>query len=141
MFEDEEGFNYATLLRVRLRDLDHMKHVNNSVYATYMEQARMDYFTDVLDLGIDDVEMALASSHIEFEKQVRYGGQLRVQIRVPELGTTSFPFEYRFVDSGDVAATARTVQVVLDTAGETTRPIPDTWRERITAHEGIEQEK
>jgi acyl-CoA thioester hydrolase len=140
MFEDEEGFNYATLLRVRLRDLDHMKHVNNAVYATYMEQARMDYFTDVLGIGIDDVEMALASSHIEFENQVRYGGQLRVQIRVPELGTTSFPFEYRFVDGEDVAATARTVQVVLDAAGETTREIPDSWRETIVEHEGFERD-
>ena len=139
MFEDEEGFNYATLLRVRLRDLDHMKHVNNAVYATYMEQARMDYFTDVLGIGIDDVEMALVSSHIEFENQVRYGGQLRVQIRVPELGTTSFPLEYRFVDGEDVAATARTVQVVLDEAGETTRAIPDPWREKIVDHEDLER--
>jgi acyl-CoA thioester hydrolase len=135
MGADEYG--YETAMLVRVRDLDHMKHVNNAVYATYMEQARVDYFEDVLDVGLDDIEMAVVTSHIEFERQVRHGGELTVQMRIPDLGRSSFPFEYRFLDGEETAATARTVQVVLDTENDTSKPIPDDWRAGIAAHEDI----
>lgn len=141
MFGSDATFEYDTEMRVRVRDLDHMKHVNNSVYATYMEQARIDYFADVLDLTLDELEMAVVSSQIEFERQVRYGGYLTIQVRAPELGRTSFPFEYRFLDNDDVAARARTVQVALDTENDEARPLPDSWRQRIAAHEGIPEEQ
>lgn len=137
MFDDDSGSAYETELRVRVRDLDHMKHVNNAMYATYMEQARADYFADVLDVGLEGLDMAVVSSHIEFEQQVRYGGVLTVQVRVPELGRTSFPFEYRFLDDEAVAATAKTVQVALDTEADAARPLPDAWRERIVEYESL----
>ena len=136
----DDVFGYETELRVRTRDLDHMLHVNNAVYATYMEQARIDYFTDVLGVGLDRLEIAVVSNHIDFEQQLRYGGWVTVQIRVAELGRTSFCFEYRFLDGDDVTATARTVQVALDKANDTSRPIPDVWREKIVDHEGIPRE-
>lgn len=135
MFDSDAAFDYETEMRVRVRDLDHMKHVNNSVYATYMEQARTDYFADVLDLDLDALEMAVVSSRIEFERQVRYGGYLTVQVRVPGLGRTSFPLEYRFLDGDEVAAIAKTVQVALDQENDAARPLPDSWRGRIAEYE------
>ncbi|MFC7157659.1 acyl-CoA thioesterase [Halomarina halobia] len=139
MFDDTE-FRYETELQVRVRDLDHMGHVNNAMYATYMEQARTDYFGDVLNVGLDDLEMAVVSSHIEFKRQVRYGGGLTVQVRVPQLGRTSFPLEYRFLDDGEAAATARTVQVSLDSENDTACPLPDLWRMSIVEHEDLSEE-
>jgi acyl-CoA thioester hydrolase len=141
MFEDDADFEYETQLRIRIRDLDHMEHINNAVYATYMEQARVDYLDDVLGINLDELQMAVVSSHIEFKKQVRYGGYMTVEVRVPELGETSFPLEYRFVDEDDVAATARTIQVVLDSDGEAARPLPDSWRAGIIEHEGLPKEQ
>lgn len=140
MFEDDAEFEYETQLRIRIRDLDHMEHINNAVYATYMEQARVDYLDEVLDIDLDELQMAVVSSHIEFKKQVRYGGYITVETRVPELGETSFPLEYRFVDDGDVAATARTIQVVLESDGESARSVPDRWRAGITEYEGLSEE-
>ncbi|MEF8777524.1 MAG: thioesterase family protein [Natronomonas sp.] len=141
MFEDDADFEYETQLRIRIRDLDHMEHINNAVYATYMEQARVDYLDDVLGINLDELQMAVVSSHIEFKKQVRYGGYMTVQTRVPELGETSFPLEYRFLDEDDVAATARTIQVVLDSDGEAARPVPDSWRDGIIEYEGLAKER
>jgi acyl-CoA thioester hydrolase len=141
MFEDDAEFEYETQLRIRIRDLDHMEHINNAVYATYMEQARVDYLDDVLGIDLDELQMAVVSSHIEFKKQVRYGGYMTVQTRVPELGETSFPLEYRFLDEDDVAATARTIQVILDSDGEAARPVPDSWRDGIIEYEGLARER
>ena len=132
-----DDINYATTIQVRSRDLDHMSHVNNAVYATYMEQARVDYFEDVLDIQLDRLQIALVSSHLEFQRQVRYGGVLDIEIWIPELGESSFPFEYRIHDGEHVAATARTVQVTLDRTGESSVAVPASWREIISKHEGL----
>jgi len=43
---------YTTDIDVRFRDIDAMGHVNNAVYATYIEQARTEYFRDVLDADL-----------------------------------------------------------------------------------------
>lgn len=141
MFDDNAEFRYETELRIRIRDLDHLKHVNNSMYATYMEQARADYFSEVLDIGLNELEIAVVSSRIEFKKQLKYGGCVVVQVRVPELGRTSFPFEYRFLDGEEEVATARTVQVALDSDADVARPLPDFWRETIAEYESILEDK
>jgi acyl-CoA thioester hydrolase len=36
-----EGFRFVHPIEVRFRDLDALGHVNNAVYLTYLESARM----------------------------------------------------------------------------------------------------
>jgi len=43
-----EGFRYSLGIDVRYRDLDPVGHVNNAVYATYLEHTRTNYYADVL---------------------------------------------------------------------------------------------
>ena len=42
---------FETTIGVRYRDIDAMGHVNNAVYATYLEQARVRYVDHVLGSG------------------------------------------------------------------------------------------
>jgi len=39
----DDLFRFSTTLEVRWRDLDALGHVNNVVYFTYLEQARIHY--------------------------------------------------------------------------------------------------
>jgi len=39
----DNSFRFFTTLEVRWRDLDALGHVNNAVYLTYLEQARVHY--------------------------------------------------------------------------------------------------
>ena len=63
-------FEYETELQVRFRDLDAMGHVNNAVYATYLEQARVDYYADVLGVGLDDIDTVLVNLEIDYRHEV-----------------------------------------------------------------------
>jgi acyl-CoA thioester hydrolase len=63
-----DEFGYTTDIEVRYRDLDTMGHVNNAVYATYLEQARMDYFRDLLGLTMDDVQGVIAHLEIDYHR-------------------------------------------------------------------------
>ena len=41
-----DGFPFVHRETVRFRDLDGMGHVNNAVFSTYLEQARLAWFGD-----------------------------------------------------------------------------------------------
>lgn len=131
-----EPFRFDVELAVRYRDLDSMQHVNNAVYASYLEQARVQYVDRVLDVPSDELEMALASIEIEFHRQVTAeDGHVRVACGTVELGNSSLTLAYRVYPAGDdePAATGETVQVFLD--GDAPRPLPDAWREQFREFE------
>jgi acyl-CoA thioester hydrolase len=129
-------FNYEKEMEVRFRDLDMMGHLNNAVYATYLEQARVEYIEDVVEQQLMETGAVVADLHLDFERPIDWGDDVVVAVRADELGTSSIPLEYEIRVDGDVAATAETLMVTFDPEAGEPRPIPDAWRERIQAHEG-----
>ncbi|RJT05478.1 thioesterase family protein [Halococcus sp. IIIV-5B] len=124
--------DFETTIPVRFRDIDAMGHVNNAVFATYLEQARADYFREVVGVGLTAVETVLASLTVDFQQPISPDQTVTVGLSVPDLGESSVPMEYEIrLEDGTVAATAETVQVVYDAEAERSRPIPTAWRTAI----------
>jgi acyl-CoA thioester hydrolase len=121
---------FETTVSVRYRDLDPMGHVNNAVYASYLESARNDFFRDVLGEELADTDAVLASLSLDFAAPIQSGDDVTVAVWIPEVGETSCTFAYEVRANGDRAATGETVLVTLDDAGE---PIPLPERLRTTA--------
>ena len=128
---------FSSEVQVRFRDIDAMGHVNNAVYATYVEQARTEYFHRVLDTGLDAVSTVLASLELSYEQPILLDQSVTVTINVPELGRSSLPMEYEILADGERAATAKSVQVFLNSETGEPYPIPERFRERITEFEGL----
>ena len=139
------SFAFTTDVDVRYTDVDSYGHVNNVTYGTYFEEARIDYLTAVV--GREDSETVTASGEgtgivianlqIDFEHPVDFTEAVTVGVRVPRLGEKSFVFEYELRDDETVAATGETTVVTYDRAATESRPIPDHWRDSITAFEGL----
>lgn len=132
-----EGYRYSLDIDVRYRDLDPVGHVNNAVYATYLEHTRTNYYADVLGLATEDLSFVLAHVEIDYENSVEADDDVRVGIRVSRIGNKSMTTEFLVEASGETAATAESVQVVIDEEG-TPRPVPDEWRRKILEYEGEE---
>lgn len=132
-----EGYRYSLDIDVRYRDLDPVGHVNNAVYATYLEHTRTNYYADVLGLATEDLSFVLAHVKIDYENSVEADDDVRVGIRVSRIGNKSMTTDFRVEASGETAATAESVQVVIDEEG-TPRPVPDEWRRKILEYEGEE---
>jgi acyl-CoA thioester hydrolase len=125
-------------MEVRWRDLDALNHVNNAVYFTYLEQARVHYLRE---LGVvpetpSGISFILAEAHCRFKSPLTLGERVTVYIRVSELRNSSFVFEYR-VEGEDqrLAAEARSIQVWYDYENRSPVPISDEWREAIVGFE------
>lgn len=133
-------FPFEVELPVRYRDMDTLGHVNNAVYATYLEQARYQYFDRVLGVPYDEREMVLANVEIDFRRPLTLSNRtVRVACGVVELGGSSFRMRYRVLpdDGDDPAATAKAVLVAVEDGQP--RSLPSWWRERFVEFEpGLE---
>jgi acyl-CoA thioester hydrolase len=124
---------YETEVPVRFRDVDSMGHVNNAVYATYLEQARVDYYADVLGVGLDEIDTVLVSLEIDYRRPIELGDAVTVAMGLREVGESSVTAAYEVRAGGRVAATAETVQVYVDPETGESRSLPDGWREAMLA--------
>lgn len=131
-------FRFSTGIEVRWSDCDAFGHVNNAVYLTYLEQARLAYWQDVL-AGIPFPGMIIARVEIDFTAQLFPGDQLELRAAVTHLGNTSFRLAYEVARTdGTVAARATSTQVFFDYATNRPTPMPQDIRDRVAAFEGLQ---
>jgi acyl-CoA thioester hydrolase len=93
-------FAHRVVLDVRFADTDAMGHVNNAVYLTYCEMARIQYWTDVtgepIASGHEGAEsLILAEARITYRAPVFHGDQVTVESRATHIGRSSFTLEHR----------------------------------------------
>jgi acyl-CoA thioester hydrolase len=132
-----EGFRFVCPEEVTFRDLDVFGHVNNAVYLTYLENARIGYMRDVLDIeSPEDLLVIVANVDIDFRSRASLGETLDVGARVSRIGTKSFDMEHEVRGpDGRLVAAASTTLVTFDYRGDSTMPVPELWRDRIEAYE------
>ena len=119
--------------QVRFRDLDPMGHVNNAVFLTYLEQARVAFFAEAgAASGLDDMNMIVARVEIDFKAPVRLGQEVEVSVRASRFGAKSFDLDYELRVEGELVAEAKSVQVAYDYNLREPVPVPGEWREKLT---------
>jgi acyl-CoA thioester hydrolase len=125
-----EGYPFVHREPVRFRDLDGMAHVNNAVFLTYLEQARLAWFGEAEVQPLHDV--ILARTEIDFRSPVRQGEVVEIGVRSSRVGTKSFELEYELQAGGRVVAEAKSVLVGYDYEQAKSTAIPERWRRRLT---------
>ena len=137
-----EAFRFSTEVRVRLPETDAMGIVFHGSFFTYLEVGRVDYLRN-LGLGernrpIRDFDNVVARAACDFRSPARFDDPLVVQVRIAEIGGTSFRFEFLITHKQEAraVATGESVHVAID--GRTFKPIPvpEGFRRVVRAFEG-----
>lgn len=68
--EEKLKFRFKMKLDIRWSDMDEMRHVNNAVYLTYFEQARVYYFHEACEWDWKAIGAILANAHVDYLKPV-----------------------------------------------------------------------
>ena len=119
------AYPYLHHERVRFRDCDAMGHVNNAVFSTYLEEARIGVLGGLTDFILARVE-------IDFRSELRSGEEVEVRTRCSRIGTKSFDLEHELVADGRVVAEAKSVLVSFDYGLGASVPVPDALRTRLS---------
>jgi acyl-CoA thioester hydrolase len=117
-------------IEIRWRDIDAYQHVNNAVYATYLEECRDECMELVLGDDGDLWDFVLARVAIDFRRELRQEDDVVVaSCRVARVGNSSVTTreEIRTTD-GELSAEAEAVLVARDRETGRSRPITEVER-------------
>ena len=140
-------FAHRVDIDVRFADTDAMGHVNNAVYLTYCEMARIRYWTDVtgepVAAGHEGAEsLILAEARITYRAPVFHSETVTVETRATHIGRSSFTLEHRLTACAPgvaprLVATSASVMVRYDYATERPTPLGPAFVAAIEAFEGV----
>jgi acyl-CoA thioester hydrolase len=124
-------------VEIRWRDLDGLQHVNNAVYATYLEIGRDDFFEHVLPEA-KPWDYVLVRLALDFRRELRFEDRrVIVSCVVERVGRSSITLREEIrTTSGDLAAECETVVVARDSETGRPRPLTDAEREALERSSG-----
>ena len=110
-------------IHVRLVDLDINKHVNNSVYFTYMEEARTQLLYEQYHYcESKGIAFVVAETSCKYKRSITYGDSVLVEILITDIKSVSFNVFYTLKnDQGKIYAEGTTRIACLDE--KTLRPV------------------
>lgn len=93
---------FTASIDVRWRDLDAFNHVNNSIYLTYLEEARLQWLEHVPGPWFhEQATPVLAASEINYRLPIEWPAQLHVGLFCTRLGNSSLTLAHRILDAAD----------------------------------------
>jgi acyl-CoA thioester hydrolase len=103
-----------------------MGHVNNAVYSTFLEQARIGILG-----GLDP--FILARVEIDFRAELRDGEEVEVRSRCSHVGSKSFQLDHQIWTADRLVAEAKSVLVGYDYELGASVPLTEDLRRKLTA--------
>ncbi|OGG94483.1 MAG: hypothetical protein A2527_01355 [Candidatus Lambdaproteobacteria bacterium RIFOXYD2_FULL_50_16] len=125
---------FSCQIEIRFADLDAYGHVNNAVYFTYLETARVKVFTqNFVDFMNEGMFFVVAHAACDYKKPIRLeDGLVTIKFDIKTKGRTSFEVDYELLGpAGQLFATAKTVMVALDAKKGTPMAIPEGMMNRL----------
>ena len=126
---------YEKRIEVRWRDVDALRHVNNAVYATYLEECRDGWLEQVLGEDGAMWDYVLARVAIDFRREIGLEEEaVLARATLVRIGTSSITLreEIRKLD-GTIAAEAESVIVARDAETGRSRPLTEAERAKLAA--------
>lgn len=140
----EIQFNHTLPIQLRFNDVDKFGHVNNTVYFSFYDLGKTEYFASVCP-HINWEKDGIVVVHIEadFLAQIFSSDRIAVQTAVTEIGTKSFKLAQRVInmDTQEVKCVCTSVMVTFDLTRHEAKPIEEEWIEAICKYEGKDLRK
>ena len=117
-------------IQVRFSDLDVLGHVNNTIYLSYFEMARVHYFKELLGEGWDwnKFGIVLAKNEVEYFKSVLLNHEPLITIYTEHIGSKSFTLGYELHVNNELFAKGKSIQVCFDASIQQSILVPDQMR-------------
>ena len=118
-------------IEIRWRDLDAFRHVNNAVYATYLEECRDEWAERALGDAGDLWGFVLARVAIDYRRELtQEDDAIVVSCRLVRIGNSSVTLreEIRTL-TGELSAESEAVLVARDAETARSRPLTASERE------------
>lgn len=119
-------------IAVRWRDMDAFGHVNNAMYLSYLEEARIRWMTSLPGIPLNErIAPVVAAAQVNYRLPIKWPGDVVVELWVERLGRSSISIGHRIVAQADAAllhADGHVVMVWVDAQTGRSVPLPEGLR-------------
>jgi acyl-CoA thioester hydrolase len=138
---EQSRFPVSVTIPVAWGEMDAFEHVNNVVYARWIETGRIAYFRRIglmERMRTEGIGPILGRIEIDYRRPVTFPDTVRVDVGAASMGKSSFTMAYRIWSTGQQAevATGKDVIVLFDYRAARAIPVDDALRSAIAAVEG-----
>ena len=131
--KDPSLFPVIVRENMRYRDLDTNGHVNNAVYATYLEIARGRVRRRCLPPRPAGTGTVVGRQLINYWKEIRYPGAVDIHTAIVGISRSTWTWGHAICKDGLCCATGEVTIIMLDTASKRSMAIPQDLRDRLEA--------
>jgi len=139
MSEKIADYKYKTPITIRFSDIDAVGHVNNATYLTYFEDARINYWREIIDWNLREKGVIVGRSEVNYLKPITLEDDIVCYVRTTRIGNSSFDMMHLLVritpNGEEICTTGKTVCISYDYKQNKSVPIPEPEREKMIAYD------
>jgi acyl-CoA thioester hydrolase len=135
MAEKLTDYKYKTPIAIRFSDIDAVGHVNNAIYLTYFEEARLKYWREVINWDMSHSGVIVGRSEVNYLKPIMLKDEVVCYVRTTRIGNSSFDIMHvlvKLTEHGEeICTTGKTVCISYDYKANRSVSIPSAERKRL----------
>lgn len=139
MSEKISDYKYKTPIPIRFSDIDAVGHVNNAIYLTYFEIARINYWKEIINWNLRENGVIVGRSEVNYLKPITLDDEIVCYVRTTRIGNSSFDMMHllaRVTPHGEeICTTGKTVCISYDYSLNKSVSIPLKEREKMIAYD------
>lgn len=119
----------------RFNDTDCLGHINNAVFATWFEEARIDFFRMFIPtLSPADWNLIVARVEIDYLSQGYFQFDAVIESSIERIGNSSFTILQKCYQQGKIIAKGKVFLVHYDYQNQKSVTIPEKIKEKLKQH-------
>jgi len=139
MTEKLSDYKYRTPIFIRFSDIDAVGHVNNAIYLTYFEEARIKYWREIIGWDMSENGVIVGRTEVNYLKPILLRDEIACYMRTTRIGNSSFDVVHVLVkitpEGEEICTTGKTVCVSYDYKANKSIPIPAVERQKMIAYD------
>jgi acyl-CoA thioester hydrolase len=129
-FDSLDDFALTAGDKLRYGDTDRQGHVNNAVFATFLETGRVELLYNEA-LAEEHAAFVIARLELDFLAEINWPGDVEIGTVVLDVGRSSFKLFQKVFQDGKPVAQAVTVIVQMNEETRKSQPLSERARKRL----------
>ena len=131
-----EKFNFQTLIKIRISDINYGGHVGNDSILSMIHEARIQYINSLDyqdELNIEGFGLIMSDVAIVYKSEAFYGSKIKIEVGVDDIARVSFDLCYRLScnDNNVTVAIAKTGIIFYNYEEKKAVSIPEKFLNKI----------
>ena len=129
---DLKDFPLISVDKIRYSDADRQGHVNNAVFASYLETGRVEllYSPKISNLS-DEMNFVIVNLNLHFLKEILWPGEVEIGTGIIKVGNSSITIYQKIFQNGQCVAESESTIVQVEKSTGKSSPITEETRNAL----------